>query len=292
MPRPALRPLTLALLLLTTGCASTGPTPDAAEPAGAGTAAASAPAPAPPARSAPEEAGVREAAPEAPAAAASDSNDPLEGFNRAMYSFNETVDDYLLKPVARGYRAVLPDPVRARVSSFFDNLLEPMNVINNLLQGKPVRAASDLGRFAVNTTLGLLGLFDVATPMGLERHEEDFGQTLAVWGVGEGPYLVLPFLGPSTVRDGLAKPVDWYSKPEAYYDNKGRRNSLLVLEVIDTRQRLLDATDILEQAAGQDPYVFVREGFRQRRRSLVYDGNPPAEKPPDLLFEDDPPPAP
>ncbi|MEK7787875.1 MAG: VacJ family lipoprotein, partial [Chloroflexota bacterium] len=125
------------------------------------------------------------------------SRDPLEGFNRAMYTFNDKFDRYLLKPVAKGYRAITPKPVSKSISNFFRNLHDPGIMLNNLLQGKPGQAASDLGRFLVNSTVGIAGLFDVATKWGLQKHNEDFGQTLAVWGVGDGPYLVLPFFGPS-----------------------------------------------------------------------------------------------
>jgi len=225
----------------------------------------------------------------APSPRADDANDPLETFNRAVYKFNETLDDYLLKPVARGYRAVLPRVVRDRFASFFSNLREPMNILNNFLQGKPEDAFSDVGRLLANSTVGIFGLWDVATPMGMTKHDEDFGQTLAVWGVGEGPYLVLPFLGPSNFRDGPAKIVNWYSLPQTYVEESNVTWALFGMELVDTRAQLLDATDILEQAAGADPYVFIREAFRQRRRSLVYDGRPPALRPDPLLFEDDAP---
>ena len=227
---------------------------------------------------------------QAPAAARpASSGDPLEGFNRAIYAFNDGFDDYFLAPVARGYRWLLPRVVRDRFSSFFSNLREPMNAINNLLQGKPYEALTDTGRLLANSTIGILGLWDVATPLGLPKHDEDFGQTLAVWGVPDGPYLVLPFLGPSNFRDGPAKIVDWFTLPQTYAEQSAVTWWLLGLEFVDTRSQLLDATDILDQAAGDDPYAFLREAFKQRRRSLVYDGRPPAERPDPLLFEDDTP---
>lgn len=233
----------------------------------------------------PDTGGAQDAAP----APEHDARDPLEGFNRAVYRFNEKTDKYVLKPVAKAYQAVVPRPARKGVSNFFSNLHDPVVMLNNLLQGKPKQAVSDLGRVLVNSTIGIAGLFDVATRMGMEKHNEDFGQTLAVWGVGEGPYLVLPFFGPSNVRDGAALPVDWETYPPNHMEERSTRNKLLVVEVVDKRAQYLDAGDILEQAAGQDPYVFVREASRQRRRNLVYDGNAPQAEPPPGLFEEDEP---
>jgi phospholipid-binding lipoprotein MlaA len=215
------------------------------------------------------------------------SRDPLEGFNRAMYRFNEKLDDYVLKPAAEGYRAVLPSPVRTGVANFFSNLHDPVIIVSDLLQGKLVQALSDTGRFMANTIIGIYGLFDPATPLGLPKHNEDFGQTLGVWGVGEGPYIVWPFLGPSTLRDSGGSIFDWQIYPPYQLESVDTRNTLIVIEAVDTREKLLDTTDILEQAAGQDPYVFVREAYRQHRKSLVYDGNPPREVP-EGLFDDEP----
>lgn len=223
---------------------------------------------------------------------ADDANDPFEGFNRAMYTFNDKFDRYLLKPVAKGYRAVTPAPVRTGVSNFFSNLREPMVMLNNALQGKFTDAASDLGRFVTNSTVGVLGVFDVAKHIGLERHNEDFGQTLGTWGVKEGPYLVLPLFGPSNLRDGVGIVVDQYSYPPMYMGEQSTAWKLYATGTVDTRSRLLDAGDILEQAAGEDPYIFVREAYRQRRRSLVSDGTAAAPPPDPSIFEDDPPPAP
>ena len=222
-----------------------------------------------------------------PAAADNDAHDPLEGFNRAMYTFNDKLDRYFLKPVAKGYRAALPTPVRRSVSNFFGNLHDPAIMLNNLLQGKPGQATSDLSRFMVNTTFGVFGLFDVASQWDLPKHDEDFGQTLAVWGVGDGPYLVLPFFGPSNMRDAPALIVDWETYPPNHMKERSIRDKMFLVEVIDKRAKLLDAGDILEQAAGKDPYVFVREAYRQRRRNLIYDGNPPQTAPPPGLFEED-----
>lgn len=218
------------------------------------------------------------------------AHDPFEGFNRTMYSFNDKLDRYALKPLAKGYRAITPAPVRKSVANFFSNLHDPVVMLNNLLQGKPGRAASDLTRFIVNSTFGVLGLFDVSTKWDIPKHNEDFGQTLAVWGVGDGPYLVLPFFGPSNMRDAPALIVDWETyPPNRVKGHSGTRNRLFVLEVIDKRSQLLEASDILQQAAGQDPYIFVREAYRQQRRNLIYDGNPPQAPPPPGLFDEEEP---
>jgi phospholipid-binding lipoprotein MlaA len=219
---------------------------------------------------------------------ADDNNDPLEPFNRAMYTFNDTLDRYVLKPVAKGYRAVLPSPVRKGVSNFFGNLHEPAVMVNSALQGKFSQAASDLSRFILNTAFGVFGLFDVATALGVERHNEDFGQTLGKWGVGEGPYLVLPILGPSNFRDAPGLYVDNELYPPSHLNSSRTRAEFYVTEAVDTRARLLDAGDILDQAAGEDPYVFVREAYRQRRRSLIGDGANATPAPLDpSIFEED-----
>lgn len=225
--------------------------------------------------------------------AADDTNDPFEPFNRAMYTFNDKFDRYLLKPVAKGYRAVVPRPARRGVSNFFGNLREPMYLANNVLQGKFSNAAASLGRFLTNTTFGLFGLFDVATHLGLERRDEDFGQTLAVWGLSDGPYLVLPFFGPSNIRDGIGLYGDLQLYPPTQVHDESTRWILYGTETVDTRARLLEAGDILEQAAGRDPYVFVREAYRQRRRGAVGDGAAPEPAPLDPdIFEEERPPAP
>ncbi len=230
------------------------------------------------------------AAPPDAQAGQDNAHDPFEGFNRAMYSFNDKLDRYALKPVAKGYRAITPAPVRKSVANFFSNLHDPVVMLNNLLQGKPGRAASDFSRFFVNSTIGVFGLFDVSSKWAMPKHDEDFGQTLAVWGVGDGPYLVLPFFGPSNMRDAPALVVDWETyPPNRVKGHSGTRDKMFVLEVIDKRAQLLAASDILEQAAGKDPYVFVREAYRQRRRNLIYDGNPPQPPPPPGLFEEEEP---
>ena len=201
--------------------------------------------------------------------------DPLESFNRAMYDFNEGVDRAVVKPLAQGYRAITPIPVDMGVTNFFSNLADVRSAVNNLLQLKVTRAASDVGRVLVNSTVGVAGLFDVATNMNLPRYNEDFGQTLGVWGIGAGPYIVLPFLGPSSGRDAVGLVADWYLDPLTYVDDGGVAWGLKGLRVIDRRADLLAASKVLEQAA-LDPYAFVREAYLQRRESDVYDGNPPA----------------
>ena len=201
--------------------------------------------------------------------------DPIEGFNRSMYSVHDGIDTVLLKPVATGYAAVLPDPVQTGVTNFFANINDVMNSVNSLLQGKPKDAASDVGRVLVNTTVGVLGLFDVATDMGLEKHDEDFGQTFGVWGVGEGAYVFLPILGPRTARDTVGVWLDLWAEPINYIDNVPVRNSLWALLAVNKRANLLPADKVIEEAA-LDKYSYIRDAYLQNRRNQVYDGNPPA----------------
>lgn len=203
--------------------------------------------------------------------------DPFEGLNRATYKFNDTVDEAVLKPVAKGYQAVTPQFVRAGISNAFTNIGDVGTAVNNLLQGKPGNAFSDAGRFIVNSTFGILGLFDLATPMGLEKHSEDFGQTLGKWGVESGPYIVIPLMGPATLRDVAARPVDAYTGYFRYIDHIPTRNSTFGVEIIDLRANLLGASDTLDTAA-LDKYQFMRDAFLQRRLSQVYDGKVPQDK--------------
>lgn len=203
--------------------------------------------------------------------------DPVEGFNRAVFAFNEGLDSVIFKPVAQGYEAVMPDPVRTGVTNFFGNIADLFVGVNNLLQGKPGQAASDLGRVLVNSTIGILGIFDVATSAGLEKHEEDFGQTFGRWGVGDGAYVVLPFFGPRTVRDTAGLVLDSMADPVSDIDHVPTRNTLLALRIIDTRADLLPADKVIEEAA-LDKYSYIRDGYLQRRRNLVHDGNPPREE--------------
>lgn len=203
--------------------------------------------------------------------------DPWESFNRGSYAFNDTLDKAVLKPVAQGYVWVLPEFARAGVTNFFANIDDVGTGINNILQGKMTQGGSDLGRFAFNSVVGIFGLWDVATPLGLEKHYEDFGQTLGWWGVPSGPYLVIPFLGPSSARDAPARYVDSYTSYYPYVDDIAVRNSLYGLGVVSARANLLKGEKILDEAA-LDKYTFVRDAWLQRRRSQVYDGSPPREK--------------
>jgi len=200
-------------------------------------------------------------------------SDPLEGFNRSVDGFNQVVDKAVVKPLAQGYDKVTPPEIKTVIGNFFSNLDDISVAVNNLLQGKPKAAGSDITRFALNTTIGIVGLADVATELGFQKNDEDFGQTLGVWGVGSGPYLVLPLLGPSTLRDAPARLVDAPLDPLYHYDDVRVRNSLLVVNVVNTRARLLPATDLVERVA-LDQYAFVRDAYLRRRASLVRDGAP------------------
>jgi phospholipid-binding lipoprotein MlaA len=202
-------------------------------------------------------------------------SDPWEPMNRQVDAFNTAVDKVTLKPLAKGYRAVFPGFARQGVSNFFANLGTPAVALNNFLQGKGGDGFVDIGRFLMNSTVGLGGLIDVGTEFGLEEHDEDFGQTLAVWGVGDGPYVVIPFLGPSTLRDALATPLDYLSQPLTYYENTSVRDKLRVLQIIDIRTRLLAAERFLEDSS--DPYITLRESYLQNRNYKVYDGDPPMD---------------
>ena len=203
--------------------------------------------------------------------------DPLEPMNRAIYTFNDGVDHLLIKPAAEFYRFVVPEFMRTGVSNFFSNLNDVIVALNSLLQGKFTQAGMDVSRLIVNTTVGVLGLFDVATKIGLEKHNEDFGQTLGYWGIGDGPYLVLPFIGPSSARDAVGWVGDFYTWPITYVEPERDRNILIALRFVTLRADLLEASKILETAA-LDPYEFVRDAYLQRRRNLVYDGKPPPDE--------------
>lgn len=200
--------------------------------------------------------------------------DPLEPMNRAVYKFNDGVDNLVLKPAASFYRDVVPQFMRTGVSNFFSNINDVIVALNNLMQGKIPTAINDVGRILVNTTLGVFGVMDPATDLGVEKNHEDFGQTLGFWGLGDGPYIVLPFLGPSSVRDTAGWVGDAYTWPIAYLEPTRHRNTLIALRFVEGRADLLEASKILETAA-LDPYAFVRDAYLQRRRNQVYDGNPP-----------------
>jgi len=206
-----------------------------------------------------------------------DPRDPLEPMNRAVYKFNDTFDEAIAKPVATVYRDLLHVEIRSRVSNFFSNIQDIFIGVNNLLQGKLQDGVEDWARFAFNSTIGLAGIHDVASDMGIEKHNEDFGQTFGRWGAGPGPYLILPFLGSSTLRDAGGTAVDWYVAPLQHARPIALRNTLYGVYLINTRAELIEAGNILEQAA-LDRYVFQRDAYLQRRRSLIYDGSPPRER--------------
>ncbi|WP_439888266.1 MlaA family lipoprotein [Pseudomonas sp. MBLB4123] len=203
-----------------------------------------------------------------PVAAQAAEEDPWEGFNRAIFRFNDTLDTYALKPLAQGYQTVTPDFLEDGVHNVFGNLGDVGNLANDLLQGKFHDAGVDTGRVIFNTTFGLLGFFDVATQMGLQRNDEDFGQTLGVWGLGNGPYIVLPLLGPSTVRDATGKIPDAYLEPYPYMGHVPTRNLTRGVDVIDTRASLLSA----EKLISGDKYLFVRNAYLQNREFRMRDG--------------------
>lgn len=214
-------------------------------------------------------------------------DDPFESFNRSMFAFNENVDKYAMKPVAKGYDYVMPSFANRAVTNFFSNVEDIVVFFNQLLQFKIAEAVATSARLVYNTTFGLLGLIDVASDMGLPNHEEDFGQTLAVWGVDSGPYLVLPFIGPRTIRDTAGLAVDW-----AYFDPIFNRQTLqqtlvtLTIKYVDLRAGLLKASNILDETV-PDKYAFVRDAWLQRRQYLIYDGHPPQEFNEDELFKDE-----
>lgn len=217
-----------------------------------------------------------------------DPKDPLQAYNRVMFAFNERADQYALKPVAKAYRFITPKPVQFVVGNFFSNLGDLWTGFNNLLQGKGKAAASDTARFFVNSTLGFLGFADVATEMGLEKHNEDFGQTLGWWGVPSGPYFVIPLLGPSTIRDAASRPVDTYGQPYMWQDgHDALKWSLWAVDKVHTRASLLDAEGALNDAA-LDKYTLMRDGWLARRRNQVYDGDPPDEDDAADPYDDDP----
>jgi phospholipid-binding lipoprotein MlaA len=205
------------------------------------------------------------------------ARDPLEPMNRAVFAFNDQADALLVRPAARAYQAAVPEVLRVAIGNIVNNLLEPWTVVNQLLQGKPVEALAGLARFGLNSTLGLAGVVDLATPIGLERRQEDLGQTLGRWGLPAGPYLVLPLLGPSSLRD-TAGTVGAYRLDPVWQDANGdQRSGFTFFFVLETRVRLLGSERVIEGAA-LDRYSFIRDSYLQRRRNLVFDGNPPPPK--------------
>jgi phospholipid-binding lipoprotein MlaA len=203
-------------------------------------------------------------------ATSANPRDPFEKFNRQMFAFNDAVDRVALKPAATAYKQVLPTFVQTGVSNFFGNLSDLWTGVNNLLQGKGADGMSDVTRFTLNSTFGILGLLDIASEAGLHKHNEDFGQTLGSWGVPSGPYLMLPLLGPSTVRDAAAIPLDIKADPWAYKEPVRWRNVGIALRAVDQRAAVLDASNLMEEAA-LDRYEFIRDGFLQRRESRITD---------------------
>lgn len=212
-----------------------------------------------------------------------DENDPFEGFNRSIYTFNETVDGVLLKPVAIGYNAAMPDFANKGVTNFFSNIDDVVVMLNDIFQFKFAEAGRDAGRIGINSTLGVLGFIDVASMWDIPKRDEDFGQTLGYWGLNTGPYLVLPLLGPSDIRDASGRVVDSFIDPVTYIRHIDSRNGLIILEAVDTRADLLSASKVFEEAA-LDPYLFMRDAYLQRRESQVYDGSPPLDDP----YDDEP----
>lgn len=210
-------------------------------------------------------------------------DDPWERYNRSIYKFNDAVDKAVLRPVAKGYDTITPDPVQRSVTNFFNNLSYPVVALNQFLQGKFLDGGKDFGRFLINTTVGFGGIFDPATEMGLSANNEDFGQTFAVWGLPSGPYFVLPFLGPSTIRDsvGLAVSTEFDAQYEVI--NKPERYYLIALNVINQRAQFLTLDEQLQETF--DPYTFMRDAYLQRREYLIYDGNPPQDEYYDDLYD-------
>lgn len=211
--------------------------------------------------------------------------DPLEQVNRAVFRFNDVADKAVMTPVAKGYRAVFPGFLRTGISNFFSNLEDVWVSVNDVLQGKFQEAAEDATRVIFNSTFGIAGVFDFASDLGLPKHNEDFGQTLGRWGIESGPYVVVPFLGPSTFRDGFGLLFD-YKADLVYWATESVpvRNSLYATRATSNRAKLLDATSLIEQAS-LDKYAFTRDAWLQRRRNLVYDGSPPRERD---EFDDEP----
>ena len=210
-----------------------------------------------------------------PAIQSDDARDPYEGMNRNFYNFNDSIDRNFFEPVARGYVKITPDPIRAGVTKFFGNVSYINIIANDLLQGKVGQLAKDTGRFVVNSTVGIGGLFDPATSFGMPEHDEDLGQTFGTWGMGEGAYLVLPLMGPNSFRDLPNSASSILLNPLTYM-NGIVTLPLGVLNAVNTRANLLEASSIRDQAA-LDPYTFVREAYRQQREYKIFDGNPPGD---------------
>jgi phospholipid-binding lipoprotein MlaA len=208
-----------------------------------------------------------------------DERDPWESMNRSVFSFNDKLDRFVLKPVATVYRDVVPSVARKGVHNFFGNLSDVWSAVNNALAGRKQETGDSISRVFVNSTVGILGLFDVATDLKIERHRADFGTTLGRWGVKPGPYVVLPLFGPATLREVAALPVDVRASLTNQFAEAATRDTLLLLNLVDTRASYLGASDAVEGAA-LDGYSFMRDAYFQRQRYLQYDGNPPDDNPP------------
>jgi phospholipid-binding lipoprotein MlaA len=211
------------------------------------------------------------------------NNDPLEKYNRSMFAVNNVGDKIIIKPLGKAYKTVVPGFARKGVNNFFDNLTTPRSSLNNFLQGKPARGLSEFARFVFNSTLGVGGLFDVAAAGGMERFDEDFSQTLATWGIPEGPYLVLPMLGPRSLLATAALPVDVLTDMHRQIEDTGTRDRLYILRLIDGRSRLLTTEQLLNKS--QDPYIAFREAYLQNRQFNIHDGDSPEDE--EIYFFDD-----
>jgi len=207
-------------------------------------------------------------------AGAHNPTDPIEPFNRGVYRFNDALDRAILKPTAKGYNNVMPTTGKIMVSNFFSNLDDIMVTVNDLLQFKLVQGYSDGMRFLVNSTIGVFGLIDVASAGGLKKHDEDLGQTLGTWGIGNGPYLVIPIVGPSTVRDGIGFYADLYLDPMYYIEDMSTRNLVYLTQKVTRRAALLDQEKVMDEGV-IDRYEFIRDIYLLHRKSQLYDGNPP-----------------
>lgn len=203
------------------------------------------------------------------------SMDPLEPMNRKFYAANEVLDKYAVKPVVNTYVKITPSLIRAAIANFFDNIGDIFSGLNGVLQGKPVKAGADFSRFVINSTLGMAGFVDIASKMGIQSGNEDLGQTLGYWGLGQGPYLFLPLLGPTTFRDGTGLGVQLYVDPLDYvFEDTGVRNGVTALRLVDARADADDVLNVVDRAA-LDRYRFIRSAYLQRRLYLVHDGHPP-----------------
>lgn len=202
--------------------------------------------------------------------------DPWEPLNRQVNAFNDTVDRYTLKPLAKGYERAVPDPLRRGINNFSTNLLGPLNIINNLLQGKFRRGLSETARFLANSTWGIGGFVDVGKDLGLETYPEDFGQSLAVWGVPSGPYVIVPFLGPRTLRHAMMLPLNFASDPTFYIEDDHTRYTIYGIRAVDLRAKLFTAEAFAEDSF--DRYLTIRESYLQHREFLIYDGDPPVDE--------------